>query len=51
MEKKIERIPYEAPRIERLGTLTELTKAGQTQPGRDAVFAGSVNIPRPRRPR
>ncbi len=41
MEKKIERIPYEAPKMERLGTLTELTKVGVTNPGGDAIF-GSV---------
>lgn len=35
MEQEIERIKYEAPKLERLGTLTELTKAGRTNPGVD----------------
>lgn len=37
MEQEIERIKYEAPKLERLGTLTELTKAGRTNPGNDFI--------------
>ncbi|MEX1133345.1 MAG: lasso RiPP family leader peptide-containing protein [Acidimicrobiia bacterium] len=55
MEQEIERIQYAAPKLERLGTLTELTKVGRSNPGNDFIVykdgtRGSVNPPRgPRR--
>lgn len=41
---------YETPRLEKFGTVSELTLAGQTNPGQDFAFSGSVNPGPPGRP-
>lgn len=36
---------YEAPRLTTYGSLIEITAAGQTRPGSDSQFNGSVLAP------
>ena len=49
-DTEIQKLEYHAPRLERYGTLSELTQAGRTNPGTDFVFykdgtQGSVHPP------
>lgn len=48
--KETPKLEYHAPRLERYGTLSELTRAGRTFPGEDFIVfkdgqRGSVNPP------
>ena len=44
MNKKTPKLEYHPPRLERYGTLSELTQVGKTTPGGD-FMGGSVNPP------
>ena len=51
--KETPKLEYHAPRLERFGTLSELTQAGKTFPGDDFIVykdgfgPGSVTTPHP----
>ena len=36
--KEAPKLEYHAPRLERYGTLSELTQTGNTQPGTDFIY-------------
>ena len=38
MEKETAKLEYQTPRLERYGTLSELTESGRDNTGRDTVF-------------
>lgn len=51
-QEKTPKSEYQTPKLERYGTLSELTKAGASSGGEDFIFAqtgmpGSVNPPIP----